>query len=345
MLPPLVAVMTELPPLDNSPPQPQYGPIEEPSVEMTMTSEAIAGPPTDARWQGLSSLFAWVLRWAILGAGVSGAWLFGILVAQFFPAPNPAPPMQEVVSRKTSRFFQKLGSLPEWWAGDSENSVVTPVPNVGAPQPITTAAESTRPIVLNDDQREQVTIELEAIEGDLQSLRDRASAVEQQLGLPNLELPLEARINNAANRLSPPTEAPPAAPPPSASTLQPAAGDAPDPLFQVNAYRVTLPSDVLFTPGEAILQNNAQPLLDTILQDIGRYPEATIVVGSYTDAETEAATPTELSYQQALAVQRYLAQRLGNNSAHWVTVGYGNSTIGNTGGVQLSRRITIAIVP
>ncbi|MEM9502682.1 MAG: hypothetical protein AAGA01_01850, partial [Cyanobacteria bacterium P01_E01_bin.43] len=83
----------------------------------------------------------------------------------------------------------------------------------------------------------------------------------------------------------------------------------------------------------------------SILQDVGRYPEATIIVGSYTDTETEDSTATELSYQQALAVQRYLSQRLGENTIHWVPVGYGNSTIGSTGGLQLSRRVTIAIVP
>ena len=122
-------------------------------------------------------------------------------------------------------------------------------------------------------------------------------------------------------------------------------GEPVDPLFQVNAYRVTLPSDVLFVPGQATLQPNAQPLLNNILPDVARYPDSTVVVGSYTDIETEGATPTDLSYQQAIAVQQYLAQSLGDETVHWVPVGYGNSAIGSTGGVQLSRRITLAIVP
>jgi outer membrane protein OmpA-like peptidoglycan-associated protein len=218
---------------------------------------------------------------------------------------------------------------------------------LAAPDAASAPAPTTRPIALTDAQREQVSVELNAMQEDLQRLRDRASAVERQLGLPNIEIAIEERLDNAENRLSPPTEAPTSAPASetTAPVLQPAAGDVPDPLFQVNAYRVTLPSDVLFTPGEAVLQANAQPLLDNILQDIGRYPDATIIVGSYTDTPLPDSTPTELSYQQALAVQRYLSQRLGDTDAHWVSVGYGNSNIGSTGGVQLSRRITIAIVP
>jgi OOP family OmpA-OmpF porin len=339
--------MTELPPFNNPPPRPQYGPLEESTVNPgppSVPEPAIEPAAEPDRWAGSRSLLAWILRWAILGVGVGGAWLFGILVAQFFPAPNPQPPLQEVVARRTSRFFQKLGSLPDWWAGDTLSSGGAPVaiPNEPAASPDT---QPPQPIVLTDAQREQVTFELEAIEAEMQALRDRTSAVERQLGLPNIEITLEDRIENAANRLSPPTEAPPADTTTSAPALQPAAGPSPDPLFQVNAYRVTLPSDVLFPPGESILQTNAQPLLDSILQDIARYPDATIVVGSYTDTTTEETTPTELSYQQAIAVQRYLAQRLGENSAHWVAVGYGNSALGSTGSVQLSRRITIAIVP
>jgi len=339
--------MTELPPFNNPPPRPQYRPLEEPAPNPAApapVAEETVEPSQGDRWRGVQSLLAWVLRWALLGAGVGGAWLFGVLVAQFFPAPNPDPPLQEVVARKSSRFFQKIGSLPEWWAGDSPTPGVAPPPAAIESAPAA-PAQPTRPITLTDAQREQVTVEIEAIEREMQSLRDRASAVERQLGLPNLEIPLEDRIENAANRLSPPTAAPPPEPTATEPALQPASGEAPDPLFQVNAYRVTLPSDVLFTPGEAILQTNAQPLLDNILQDIGRYPDATIVVGSYTDMDIPGTNPTELSYQQAIAIQRYLSQRLGNESIHWVTVGYGNSNIGSTGSVQLSRRITIAIVP
>ncbi|NEQ42364.1 MAG: hypothetical protein F6K00_01900 [Leptolyngbya sp. SIOISBB] len=338
--------MTELPPFNSPPPRPGVTPVEPLPPELSSpTAPTVLEPPEPSRWQGLRSLSAWILRWALLGAGVGGAWLFGMLVAEFFPANNPEPPMVEVVTRKTSRFFQKVGNLPGWWVGEASTPAAPPAPATENAPP-TTTAQPTRPIALTDAQREQVSIELEAITGNLQSLRDRTSAVERQLGLPDVAMPLEERIDNATNRLNPST-ATPVAPPSEAAApaLQPAVGEPTDPLFQVNAYRVTLPSDVLFVPGQATLQPNAQPLLNNILPDVARYPDSTVVVGSYTDIETEGATPTDLSYQQAIAVQQYLAQSLGDETVHWVPVGYGNSAIGSTGGVQLSRRITIAIVP
>lgn len=334
--------MPELPPFNNPPPQTEIGPIGERIPQDTSSSVEMVPEQTD-RWQGMRSLLAWILRWLLLGAGVSGAWLFGLLVAQFFPAPNPSPPVQEVVSRRTNRFFQKVGRLPEWWSGESLSRGSSQTP-VRLADPTLPASPPSRPITLTDSEQEQVSVELEAISETARQLRDRTSAVERQLGLPTLDRPLEERITNASNRLSPPTEARQESVS-SAPALQPASANAIDPLFHLHTYRVTLPSDVLFTSGEAVLQSNAQPLLDNILQDIGRYQDATVVVGSYTNAETERTTSTELSYQQAIEIQRYLSQRLGNDSLHWVSVGYGNSGLGSTGGVQLSRRITIEIVP
>lgn len=338
--------MTELPPFNNPPPRPGMSPVEpvNPNLSSPTAPTQLEEPQAD-RWQGARSLAAWILRWALLGVGIGGAWLFGVLVAQFFPAPNPEPPLQEVVARRTSRFFQKVGSLPEWWTGDPLTPAPPPAVSPDSPAP-EVASQPPPPVALTEAQREQVSVELEDLTGELQSLRDRTSAVEQQLGLPTVESPLEDRIENANNRLNPPTESAPATPTDNtAPALQPASGTAPDPLFQVNAYRVTLPSDVLFAPGQTVIQPNAQALLDSILPDIARYPDATIVIGGYTDIETDSATPTDLSYQQAIAVQRYLAQRLGDTPMHWVPVGYGTSTLGSTGGVQLNRRIAIAIVP
>jgi OOP family OmpA-OmpF porin len=337
--------MTELPPFNSPPPRPDAPPVESGIPEVSSpTAPTVVEPPEPSRWQGVRSLSVWILRWALLGAGVGGAWCFGMLVAQFFPASDPEPPLIEVVTRRTARFFQKVGNLPEWWTGETALSP-TALPAASTDAPPATTTPPPRPIALTPEQREQVSVELDAIANNLQTLRDRTSAVERQLALPDADLPLEERLDNAANRLNPPTTAAPSNPNPTTPALQPAAGEPPDPLFQVNAYRVTLPSDVLFLPGQATLQPNAPALLDSILSDVARYPESTVVVGSHTDIETEGATATDLSYQQAIAVQQYLAQRLGDETVRWVPVGYGNSTLGSTGTVQLSRRITLAIVP
>ena len=333
--------MPELPPFNNPPPR-----LEAASTEDTPPSPMgdIPEQPEPGRWQGVSLLFAWIFRWALLGVGVSGVWFLGVLVAQFFPATNPQPPLQEIVVRRTHRFIQKVRRLPAWWTGDTfRDAGPTTTPRLAAES--VTSAPAVRPVSLSDDQRGQITAELEAIQAELQQLRDRTSALENQLGLPTMELSLEVRLGSVASRLSPTTEAPQAPDTSSPSFTEVASESTPDPLFQSDADRVTLPSDVLFAPGETGLQPNAGPLLDSILLDIGRYPGATVLVGSYTDIQVDETTPVSFSYQQALTVQRYLSQRLGDDTYHWVAVGYGNTSLGTTGGAQLSRRVTISIVP
>ena len=108
---------------------------------------------------------------------------------------------------------------------------------------------------------------------------------------------------------------------------------------------MTLPGDLLFAPGEAILQSTAQQWLETILSDVGRYPGATILVGSHTDAEPNADQIVDISFQQAMAVQRYLTERLGEEQYHWVAVGYGDSALSESTSSQPQNWVTIAIVP
>lgn len=304
-------------------------------------------PATPDRWQGTKTLLVWALRWAGLGVGVTVAWGLGGVIAQVTPGAATDPPLQELLVRRTQRVTQKLSRLPQWWAGDGLRPTTPAPPLLSDPAP---PVATPRPVNLTPEQRQQITTELEAIQGDLQRLRDRASALEVQLGLPTLSDPLETRLASLSSRLAPDPETPinpvaPLAPSPDTATATPAAAIPIHPLLQVDAYRVTLPSDLLFTGGEAILQPAATQLLDSILADVGRYPGATILVGSYTDRGSDAEAGVALSFQQAIAVQRYLASRLGEDQYHWITVGYGQSGLGNPGGTTLTRRIAIAIVP
>ncbi|MGF1523124.1 MAG: OmpA family protein [Leptolyngbyaceae cyanobacterium] len=334
--------MPELPPIENTP---RTEPV--PIGDAVSFQAKSAEPPKSNRWSGIRTFFVWLLRWALLGAGVGGVWFLGVLIAQFLPASSPRPPLQEVVMRRTSRTVQKVRRLPAWWRGDSlRPSAAREVPRLPAESIAPTP--TTRPVALSEIQREQITVELEAIQDDLQRLRDRTSAVETQLGLPDLDRPLEERVGSVENRLAPPTEgrqAPAAIAPAPNSTAPTTAGIEADPLFQIDAYRVTLPSDILFEPGDSILQPDSQVLLDSILQDIGQYPGATILIGCYSDIQSGDGTPTDLSYQQAIAIQRHLTQRLGSDAYHWIAVGYGDTALGPVGGMQLGRRVTIAIVP
>ena len=331
--------MADLPEFTNAaPPRPDSAPVGE-----ALSKPKPASSPS--RWQGPKVLLIWALRWAGLGVGVSVAWLVGMVMGQFFPSQATEPPLQELVVRRTQRVSQKLGRLPQWWAGDELRPATAPVLSEPAPE-----VAAPRPVNLTPDQREQITTELEAIQGELQRLRDRASALEVQLGLPTLSEPLAIRLTTLSSRLSPETEVPvnsvaPLSPSADEATVAPAPTIPTHPLLQVDAYRVTLPSDLLFTGGEAILQPAATQLLDSILADVGRYPGATILVGSYTNRGSDSEAVVALSFQQAIAVQRYLAERLGEDPYHWLTVGYGNSGLGNPGRTPLTRRITIAIVP
>lgn len=328
--------MAELPPFDNPPPSPEATPIGETMPQEVPPQES----PSPRRWQGPATVLAWVFRWLLLGVGVGGAWILGILVAQFLPAPNPDPPLQEVAVRRTSRFVRKVRRLPDWWAGEAG---LSRRPIVSLPPETAPASTSVPPpLTLSPENREQIAVELDAVQEGVDQLRDRTSALETQLGLPGMDRPLEERLVTVANRLSPPE----IANPPEAPAQSPAAPvDTADPLFQVDAYRVTLPSDALFTPGETFLQTAAESLLDTLLLDIGRYPGATVLVGSYTDGQGGQSDTADDAYQQALAVQRYLSQRLGDDTYHWVAVGYGDTALGVAADSQLSRRTVIAIVP
>lgn len=331
--------MAELPPFQNPPPHTQINPIGETLPTQVDSIEK----PKPERLRGVKLLFGWILRWSFLGVGVGGAWFLGLLVAQFFPDSTPTPPIQEIVARRTSRFSQKVRRLPAWWAGDDRRPR-RPVSRL--PEKMQPLVPASRPVALSDIQREQVTVELDAVQSDLQRLRDRVSALETQLSLPTLDIALEERLGNVANRIAPPTDTTASIAPSESPAVPLQNTPQPDPLFQIDAYRVTLPSDILFAPGDAILQPNSRALLDSLLIDIAQYPGATILIGAYSDIQLGEGTMTALSYQQAIAVQRYLAQRLGENDInHWVAVGYGNTPLGVTGSGQLSRRIAIAIVP
>ncbi len=339
--------MAELPPLDNSLP-----PLE--TVPSTGDSPALAAqPPAEKENRGkmpiAKGLLTWVFRWMLLGAGVSSAWVLGLVVAQFFPANSANPPIQEIVLRQGQRTSQKFRRLPQWWSG---NRFGTQGGSTAAPllrEPISPST-TPRPIALSEPQREQITVELAAIEEELRRLGDRTSALETQLGMLSPSEPVEQRLETVSSRLNPPTEPVAENPENNNAASTPAAPLAPnptptDPLFDVNAYRVTLPGDLLFAPGEAILQSTAQQWLETILSDVGRYPGATILVGSHTDAEPNADQIVDISFQQAMAVQRYLTERLGEEQYHWVAIGYGDSALSESRSEQPQNWVTIAIVP
>lgn len=288
------------------------------------------------------------LRLLLLGVGLPLAWLIGIGTAQVVGHRSDQVPFQEVTLRRASRIVAEVRYLPSrWWQPDRSVTRVEPVPIPTEPiAPLSQAAKS-----LSATERQVALEEASAIATELRSLNRRLVDLETRLGRAQSTADLKSRL--AAIRASLQTTEIPADTPP--APISPVAEVA-HPLLETTELQVTLPSDALFVPGEARLLETAPIILSTILSDLNRYPNATILIGSHTDDRSDSPIGRELSFRQASALQAYLTASLGEAgpqdaspaSAHrWVTVGYGQSQpLANNDtpeARQRNRRIEIAV--
>lgn len=338
---------------------------EPPLNDLPQSSEIASDPSggvpslvaTDSSQQGgflagLVTLWTVLFRLLVLGMGVSLAWLAGAVAAQFLPSPTPKnPPFQEIALRQANRLSRKVQQLPHWWSEDLTQGQAAPAP-ASSPEPVAPAPlESPADPKLAGAEREAVESELSALETELDALDNRLADLEIKLGQPVSDASLENRLRRLSRTLvgetvtrsdtsSTPSTAP-ASPPVSSAGSE-------DPLFQLARDRITLPSSLLFAPGQSLLIPDAEPILDTLLSDLSRYPGATLVVGSHSDGPGTTEEYRSLTFKQALAVEQYLASRLGEGY-RWVSVGYGQSQPLVPGeskaDQQRNQRIEIAIVP
>lgn len=305
------------------------------SSESPVTTRPVAERLPKSGWRRrLAALWTFIFRLLMLGVGVGLGWLAGLLLAEFFPARQAEPPLQEKVQRATSQTWRKLQQLPGWWRGE-ETVVLSPLP---APEP-----ES---VELSPAEAQLVESEVSAMLAELDALDRRLGDLEQRLGRQPSTAPPAVRLRRLDQTLS---GEPTAASPPAPDSNEPAAIEATESTqlqsSELIRDRVTLPSSVLFAPEQAELTLGGEQILETILPDLARYPNATIVVGGYGDAAETAVANREQTFTQALAVQRYLESRLGN-SYHWVSVGYGDvSPLTSEAASVRHRRVEIAIVP
>lgn len=325
-----------------------------------------APPPAPNRpWAGLHALWPLVVRLIILGAGVSLGWLVGMLVAQVLPSRNPDPPLTEVALRQGSQTGRKLRQLPRWWQGDSPvDGVVDEVaPAMESPPSASsgiTAAPAAEPPV-PEEERDRIQTDLTALRQDLTSFNARLSELETSLGAAPTGT-LEDRLQRLDQRLGAenvPSDAP------KASAATPAAKPAPEAgtdktapaaripyqetRFPLVRDRVVLPSALLFELDSSILTPSGQQLLDSIASDLRRYGAATLLVGSHTDGASSSDIASQLTLQQAVAVQQYLSPQLEGNDIRWVPVGYGQTRPTAAGTTpadqQRNQRVEIGIVP
>jgi outer membrane protein OmpA-like peptidoglycan-associated protein len=326
------------------PTQPQPAPTVPPTVSPT------APPVAPHPWVGPLTI---VFRLLLLGVGVPLAWLAGIAAAEILPSRSQTPPLQEVALRKTNRWITEIAQLPrQTQQSATQETRVEPVPIPVEPiEPLTEAATAE----LSDTEKQMILDDLGVIATELKTLDARVVDIETRMGRSQSTANLESRLQALEIALSPdqssastPTTAPdtsnpvlpnnPASPNPATAIPAPTTPDAPsqnapaqsnspqsDPLFQVTDLKITLPSDALFNPGDARLLTNAPTLLNTILSDLSQYPKATILISSHTDDRSDAVPSRELAFQQALALQAYLAQALPSAQYQWVTLGYGQS--------------------
>ncbi|MEO1589769.1 MAG: OmpA family protein [Cyanobacteria bacterium J06632_22] len=265
-----------------------------------------------------------VTRLLLLGVGLPTAWLLGIGAAQVLGHRSNQIPLQETALRRANRVVREVRYLPDRWRQpDRSITRVEPVPIPAAPiEPLSQPTEA-----LSTSERQVALEEVDAIATELRSLNRRLIDLETRLGRAQSTADLQSRLTAIRTSLATTADRPTETPVPPISPVIPV--DEPNPLLDITELQVTLPSDALFVPGEARLLETAPTILSTILSDLNRYPNATILIGSHTDDRSDATISRELAFRQANVLQAYLTNSLGaansENGQRWVTIGYGQS--------------------
>lgn len=306
---------------------------------MTQVSPAnsSATRPPRRDWPLLVFLFRLLLL--VVGGGFAG--LLGIAIAHWYPDRNPEMPFVEQAWRRSSGWVTRVKGLPKTWRQPQAAAPVITTP--AAPSPVVSPLPPLAPA-----QKQQFQTELTQLQANLQTLRDRTTALESQLGSDRSDQAIDTRLAILDQQLS--GESTSASPVPSSevsASTQPTT-EAITPVAAADPLTVTLPSDGLFVSNQSVLQPSARTLLDSVATDLRNYPRAAIQIAGHTDNGQPAPAAQDLSFQQAQVVQQYLASSLGNQY-HWVVVGYGKTypLVGNAaeGDRQRNRRIEIAIDP
>jgi outer membrane protein OmpA-like peptidoglycan-associated protein len=270
----------------------------------------------------------------------------------------------EVALRYSSQTVQKLRQLPRWWQDEDTAELTSaessPTPKAPASEsvgkPPTTGAT---PRTLSQTDRDRIQAELTRLRQDLASLNSRLQTLETTLG----EAPtssLENRLQRLDQRLATGGSTDDGQTPEAAGSEPPMADPTAianpvplvpyqEPRFPLVSDRIILPSALLFEPGSSTLTAPGQQLLDSIAADLRRYGPVTLLVGSHTDPTIATDLASQLTLQQALAVQQHLAPQLEGAGARWVTLGYGYTRPRTTGATpaeqQRNQRVEIGVIP
>jgi OmpA-OmpF porin, OOP family len=268
--------------------------------------------------------FTMVFRLLLLGIGGGSAAVVGVAIAQLYPTQAQEPPsleklMQQAQSLLQHSLLQNIGQL----LPNNQQSQVAPV------SPVSVPAASPTANALSDSERQQLQVEMTELQAELQTLTSQSTEPLADRGQE-----IQKRIQMVQERLSSFI--------PQAGTVVPLVSSDINP----NHLMVTLPSDALFAAGGTFRPD--ETILNSILTDLQRYPEAAIQVSAHTDQQNAGSTDQDRSLEQAKAVQQYLSTQL-SKEVHWVTIGYGHSRPivpdDSPENRQRNRRIEILIKP
>ncbi len=277
-------------------------------------------PPGRRPW-----LLIIIFRLLLLGVGGGLALVLGIILANFYPNPNPEKPL----------LLKVLGSF--------ERKTPTTTPN-SSPKPVSDTSGNPPP-QLTPVEKQQAQAQLSQLQAQMKAVSDGVVTLETQLGTSRPNEALEARLKALSLQLQ-------GVPPPSrdgltvenSSTIQTSVvSESP---LQGEKLKVTLPSDVLFEENNSILRSEAGLVLDKIISDLRDYPGSTIRISAYTDTTGKPEDNRELSFRRAKAVEQYLSRALGDQF-RWLVVGYGETRplVANdtTDSQERNRRVEIAV--
>lgn len=298
------------------------------------------------------TFLVFLFRLLLLGVSGSLAGLVGIVIAEFFiPGQIQEPPLVEKVLQGSRTLWKGVSQFPQSWESPSPE-VVDPVSTAPSPTESPSVPDALPsppappPPALTDAQRQQVQVQLNQLQTTLQQLDNQAQTLATEIGVADPDASLEEQLQTIEQRLNPD------APPPSPVATQPSPepswiAPATSTLLEGELLKVTLPSDALFNEDNS-LRSTTTSILNTIVEDLRRYPGATIRVTGHTDSQGDSTQDRRRSFEQAEAIVQYLNDQLGE-AYRWVAVGYGNSqpVTDNTSTInrQRNRRIEIVIDP
>jgi outer membrane protein OmpA-like peptidoglycan-associated protein len=178
-------------------------------------------------------------------------------------------------------------------------------------------------------EKQELESQLQLLQSEVKIIRDRLSTLELQLGTVQSNSSIEDRLQSLEKKLK-------------------IAGSSSKFKAQSQALVFTLPSDLLFTDNNNVFRNQAESILDSVVNDLANYPQARIIVSAYMDNVGTNVENRELSFKRAQAVQQYLSANFQDAKYQWLVIGYGenypivnNNTDGNR---ERNRRIEIMIL-